>query len=297
MLIKEYRFPLPFSIDKLQNGLRYAIAKMSLNESSNGEGVQFVKDEPYFYETQSKSTTNNNESITDDNQEDISPEEKNNDIEKGKNDCDCNHEQNNGQYTYKIYHISNRLPSVISALLPVSMLQLHEESWNAFPSGVTVVTIPGFGDRFQIKVQTALSHEKDDENIFELDKSKLKKRSIEFIDFADKGQTNSLENLPEPAEIKLDKAELGPLSPKRWMEDIDHITYCYKLVSIEARMWPMTGVLERKVHEIEVEVLLGLFKNLYAFADEWWDMSEEEVSDFEAKAKLKLDQVFEEMNL
>jgi len=47
MIIKEFRVLLPLTIDEYQVGQLYSVAKKSEQETSNGEGVEVLKNEPY----------------------------------------------------------------------------------------------------------------------------------------------------------------------------------------------------------------------------------------------------------
>jgi len=47
VLIKEYRINLPFAVAEYQSGQLYSVAKTSSQETSNGEGVEVVKNEPF----------------------------------------------------------------------------------------------------------------------------------------------------------------------------------------------------------------------------------------------------------
>jgi len=47
MLIKEFRVLLPLTTDEYQVGQLYSVAKRSEQETSNGEGVEVIKNEPY----------------------------------------------------------------------------------------------------------------------------------------------------------------------------------------------------------------------------------------------------------
>jgi hypothetical protein len=51
MLIKEFRVLLPLTTEEYQVGQLYSVAKKSAQETSNGEGVEVVKNEPYENET------------------------------------------------------------------------------------------------------------------------------------------------------------------------------------------------------------------------------------------------------
>lgn len=42
-------------------------------------------------------------------------------------------EDQKGQYTYKIYHLDSKVPSIIRMIAPAGSLELYEEAWNAYP--------------------------------------------------------------------------------------------------------------------------------------------------------------------
>lgn len=58
-----------------------------------------------------------------------------------------------GQYTKKIYHIGNHLPSWLKAILPKSALRVEEEAWNAYPYTKMRTTCP-FVEKFYVDVET-----------------------------------------------------------------------------------------------------------------------------------------------
>jgi len=47
MLIKEFRILLPFNVDEYKVGQLFSVAKASSQETSGGEGVEVIKNEPY----------------------------------------------------------------------------------------------------------------------------------------------------------------------------------------------------------------------------------------------------------
>lgn len=51
VLIKEFRIQLPLSVEEYQVGQLFSVAKTSSQETSNGEGVEVIKNEPYENET------------------------------------------------------------------------------------------------------------------------------------------------------------------------------------------------------------------------------------------------------
>ncbi len=47
MLIKEFRIPMPLTVEEYQVGQLYAVAQSSKEETSGGEGVQVLINEPF----------------------------------------------------------------------------------------------------------------------------------------------------------------------------------------------------------------------------------------------------------
>ena len=107
MLIKEFRITLPMTVDEYQVAQLYSVAEASKNETGGGEGVEVQKNEPY-------------ENVP---------------LLGGK--------FNNGQYTYKIYHLASKVPSFVRMIAPKGSLEIHEEAWNAYPYCKTVLSNPG----------------------------------------------------------------------------------------------------------------------------------------------------------
>ena len=47
MIIKEYRIPMPVSVDEYKIGQLYAVAEASKKETGGGEGVEVLVNEPF----------------------------------------------------------------------------------------------------------------------------------------------------------------------------------------------------------------------------------------------------------
>uniref|UniRef100_A0A4W5QTQ3 Phosphatidylinositol transfer protein membrane associated 2 n=1 Tax=Hucho hucho TaxID=62062 RepID=A0A4W5QTQ3_9TELE len=93
MLIKEYRIPMPMSVEEYRIAQLYMIQKKSREEScGEGSGVEILENKPY---------------------------------EDGPG--------GSGQYTHKVYHIGKHIPSWFCSILPQAALRVEEESWNAYP--------------------------------------------------------------------------------------------------------------------------------------------------------------------
>jgi len=150
MLIKEFRITLPMTVDEYQVAQLYSVAEASKNETGGGEGVEVQKNEPY---------------------EDVP-------LLGGK--------FNNGQYTYKIYHLASKVPSFVRMIAPKGSLEIHEEAWNAYPYCKTVLSNPGYmKENFYIKVESYhLPGRGDLENVHELTPEQLKVREVINVDIA-----------------------------------------------------------------------------------------------------------------
>ena len=53
----------------------------------------------------------------------------------------------------KVYYIGRHIPSWLRSLAPKSALEVHEESWNAYPRTRTKFSVP-FVEKFMLEVDT-----------------------------------------------------------------------------------------------------------------------------------------------
>lgn len=249
VLVKEFRIQLPMAVEEYQIGQLYSVAKSSSQETSNGEGVEVIKNEPF------------------------------------KNEQDGLE----GQYTEKIYHVGSRLPGWIKAFIPGSALKLEEKAWNAYPYCKTVLKNGWMGDSFTFTIESR--HYNDDgkqENVHNLPPDQLKKREVDFIDIAaDKVENKNYKKEEDPALVKSEKAERGPLIDG-WKEKKPLMT-CYKLVSVEFKMFGFQGRVEKFLQTFERDLFLKFHRQVYCWLDEWYGMTLEDVRNFETKIKADLD--------
>ena len=85
----------------------YSVAEVSKNETGGGEGVEVLKNEPYTGHPL------------------------------------LGDQFNEGQYTYKVYHLASKVPQFIRMITPKGSLEIHEEAYNAYPYSKTVLSMPG----------------------------------------------------------------------------------------------------------------------------------------------------------
>jgi len=245
---KEFRILLPFSVDEYQIGQLYSVVKSSSQETSNGEGVEVIKNEPFK-----------------------------------------NEDGLEGQYTEKIYHVGSRLPGWVKAFIPGSALKLEEKAWNAYPYCKTVLKNGWMADSFTFTIESR--HFNDDgkqENVHNLTAEQLKKREVDFIDIAsDKIEKKDYNKDEDPSLVRSVKAERGPLT-EGW-KDKQPLMCCYKLVTVEFKMFPIQGKVEKFLQTFERDLFFKFHRQVYCWLDDWFGMSLEDVRNFEAKIKQDLD--------
>ncbi len=157
-IVREYRIPLPITVDEYHIAQLYSVAEASKNETGGGDGVEVVENKPY----------------TDD------PEH-----------------GGSGQYTYKIMHLEKKVPALLRKLAPKGSLEVEEEAWNAYPYCKTVYTNKSYmKENFRVEIETWHKPDRvtkgDNANKHhKLTPEELQKRTVEFIDIVNDPVTSS----------------------------------------------------------------------------------------------------------
>jgi len=256
MIIKEYRVTLPMTVEEYQVAQLYAVAEASKNETGGGEGVEVLKNEPY---------------------DDVP-------LLNGKF---CK-----GQYTYKIYHLASKVPGWIKMIAPAGALEIHEEAWNAYPYCKTVLSNPGYmKDNFYITIETYhLADKGESENVHELDKKKLKERTVVPIDIAnDTVNAADFKKDEDPSSFKSEKTGRGPLT-EAWIGSADPVMTCYKLVSIQFKWWGLQNKVENFIHSTQKRLFTNFHRQVFCWMDKWHGMTMADIRALEEETKKKLDE-------
>ncbi|XP_055915005.1 protein retinal degeneration B isoform X6 [Eupeodes corollae] len=264
MLIKEYRIPLPLTVDEYRIAQLYMIAKKSREEShGEGSGVEIIINEPYQ------------------------------DGPGGKG----------GQYTKKIYHVGSHLPGWIKSLLPKSALTVEEEAWNAYPFTKTRYTCP-FVEKFSLDIETYYFPDNGfQENVFKLSGSELRNRIVDVIDIV-KDQLYGADYVKEedPKLFISEKTFRGPLNDD-WLEEYWHevkgkkqptarnmsLMCAYKICRVEFRYWGMQTKLEKFIHDVALrKTMVRAHRQAWAWQDEWYGLTIEDIRKIEHQTQLAL---------
>jgi len=267
VLAKEYRIPLPISVDEYKIAQVYMVAKMSKEQTGHGEGVEIVENRPYG---------------------DGESEESTDGAEFGAGSPDGAKET--GQYTHKIYHIGSRLPGWIKAIAPTTALQVVEKAWNAYPYCKTVYSCPFLGDRFKISVVTRyLADGGDSDNALDLTPQQRKDLAVDTVDIAfDPIDPSKYKASEDPTIFSSSKTNRGKLE-KDWTRNTQPIMTSYKYCSVEFRYWGLQSRIENFIHKAGLRdtFLLG-HRQAFCWIDEWFGLSMEDVRRIEDETRAEL---------
>ncbi|CAG2110544.1 unnamed protein product [Medioppia subpectinata] len=259
MLIKEYRIPLPLSVEEYKVAQLYMIAKKSKEESQGtGSGVEIIVNEPYD-----------------------------------------NGPGGSGQYTSKIYHVGYHLPGWLKALLPKSVQTVGEEAWNAYPYTKTRYTCPFVEKFFIEIETKYFDDCGERENVFELNNSELRSRIVDVIDIVkDQLYSSDYKKEEDPKYYVSEKTKRGPLG-ENWVEEHwnsmnnNHnksknkcIMCAYKLVRVEFKYWGMQTKIEKFIHEGALrKIMVRAHKQAWTWQDEWVGLTMADIRQIEKETQ------------
>ncbi|XP_051973354.1 membrane-associated phosphatidylinositol transfer protein 2-like isoform X2 [Xyrauchen texanus] len=257
MLIKEYRIPMPMSVEEYRIAQLYMIQKKSREESEGeGSGVEILENRPY-----------------------------------------TDGPGGSGQYTHKVYHIGQHIPSWFRSILPKAALRVEEESWNAYPYTRTRYTCP-FVEKFSIDIETFYKPDTGTYNdVFNMSSNEKRQRDIDPIDIV-KDFIAPHEYLAEedPKLYKSAKTQRGPLSDD-WITEINDkpgtmpVMCAYKLCKVEFRYWGMQSKIERFIHDVGLrKVMVRAHRQAWCWQDEWYGLTMEDIRQLELETQLALAQ-------
>ncbi|XP_026980762.1 membrane-associated phosphatidylinositol transfer protein 2 isoform X5 [Sagmatias obliquidens] len=253
MIIKEYRIPLPMTVEEYRIAQLYMIQKKSRNETfGEGSGVEILENRPY-----------------------------------------TDGPGGSGQYTHKVYHVGMHIPSWFRSILPKAALRVVEESWNAYPYTRTRFTCPfveKFSIDIETFYKTDAG---ENPNVFSLSPVEKNQLTIDFIDIVkDPVPPNEYKTEEDPKLFYSTKTQRGPLS-ENWIEEYKQqvfpIMCAYKLCKVEFRYWGMQSKIERFIHDTGLrKVMVRAHRQAWCWQDEWYGLNMENIRELEKEAQLML---------
>ncbi|XP_035592016.1 membrane-associated phosphatidylinositol transfer protein 2-like isoform X1 [Oncorhynchus keta] len=257
MLIKEYRIPMPMSVDEYRIAQLYMIQKKSRDETcGEGSGVEILENKPY---------------------------------ENGPGGV--------GQYTHKVYHIGMHIPSWFRSILPKAALRVEEESWNAYPYTRTRYTCPfveKFSIDIETYYKPDTGNQPD---VFNMSPAEKRLRTLDPIDIVkDPITPHEYLQEEDPRIYTSDKTKRGPLQ-EDWIEEYNNnpgktpIMCAYKLCKVEFRYWGMQSKIERFIHDVGLrKVMVRAHRQAWCWQDEWYGLTIEDIRQLELETQLALAQ-------
>ncbi|XP_054706761.1 LOW QUALITY PROTEIN: protein retinal degeneration B-like [Uloborus diversus] len=254
MLVKEYRIPLPLTVEEYRIAQLYMIAKKSQQESKGaGSGVEILVNEPY---------------------------------NDGPGGC--------GQYTHKVYHVGSHLPGWFKALLPKSALIVEEEAWNAYPYTKTRYTSPFVEKFFLEIETKYFGDAGQQDNVFSLSSSDLRNRTVDLIDVVkDQLYGSDYSQEEDPKLFSSSKTNRGPLEDE-WLEELrvknlpegKAVMCAYKLCRVEFRYWGMQTKIEKFIHDVALrKTMVRAHRQAWAWQDEWHGLTMEDIRRLEKETQ------------
>uniref|UniRef100_A0A2K6G8R7 Phosphatidylinositol transfer protein membrane associated 2 n=1 Tax=Propithecus coquereli TaxID=379532 RepID=A0A2K6G8R7_PROCO len=261
MIIKEYRIPLPMTLEEYRIAQLYMIQKKSRNETyGEGNGVEILENRPY-----------------------------------------TDGPGGSGQYTHKVYHVGMHIPGWFRSILPKAALRVVEESWNAYPYTRTRFTCPfveKFSIDIETFYKTDAG---ENPNVFSLSPVEKDQLTIDFIDIVkDPVPPNEYKTEEDPKLFQSAKTQRGPLSDN-WIEEykkrVFPIMCAYKLCKVEFRYWGMQSKIERFIHDTGLRrVMVRAHRQAWCWQDEWYGLSMEHIRELEKEAQLMLSRKMAQFN-
>ncbi|KAI1883986.1 hypothetical protein AGOR_G00221740, partial [Albula goreensis] len=127
------------------------------------------------------------------------------------------------------------------------------------------------------------------ENIFGEEKNNFE-QEVDFLDIAfDEVPERHYRSSEDPRCFSSAKTGRGPLK-EGWRETSRPIMCSYKQVAVQFEVWGLQTRVEQFVHKVIRDVLLVGHRQAFAWVDEWYGMTLEDVRKFESQMHLATNQ-------
>ncbi|EHH21296.1 hypothetical protein EGK_04317 [Macaca mulatta] len=303
MIIKEYRIPLPMTVEE------YRIAQLYMIQLPRFHVHKATKYLAYLLSTEAAPAAPRAGGLTSYlNPGKNTPKKSRNEtygegsgVEILENRPYTDGPGGSGQYTHKVYHVGMHIPSWFRSILPKAALRVVEESWNAYPYTRTRFTCP-FVEKFSIDIETFYKTDAgENPDVFNLSPVEKNQLTIDFIDIVkDPVPHHEYKTEEDPKLFQSTKTQRGPLSDN-WIEEykkqVFPIMCAYKLCKVEFRYWGMQSKIERFIHDTGLRrVMVRAHRQAWCWQDEWYGLSMENIRELEKEAQLMLSRKMAQFN-
>jgi len=203
-----------------------------------------------------------------------------------------------GQYTHKIYHVGERAPKWIQAIVPTDALKLEEKAWNAYPICGTYLSNM-WATSFKISAETIHKADRGEtENIHNLSPEKLRQRQVVMVDIAnDYINPNKYKPEEDPKLFHSERTGRGPLNTPNWTQTCQPYMCCYKLITVEFPKLIIGSPIEKFVHEYYHELNLLAHRQIFCSMDEWIHLNMDDIRRIEAETTTELLRKLDDKNI
>ncbi|KAI6650935.1 Phosphatidylinositol transfer protein alpha isoform-like isoform X2 [Oopsacas minuta] len=248
MIIKEFRIILPYKLEEYPIGQLYATARVSMNETGGGDGVEIIENVPYEKGAEKGQYTHKLYHL-----EQKVPKFVRYIAPKGSLEVD---EEAWNAYPYCKTVITN--PRYMKDNFILSVTTKHVDN-----------------DRGTI------------ENIHDLTPEQLEKREIIIIDIVNEQHHYGYNEAEDPAMHKSVLANRGPLE-KDYIHSHVPIMCAYKLVITEFKWWGLQTRAENLIGNFQRKLFTRTHRQMFVWMDEWFNMTMEDIRQYEEKTKADL---------
>ncbi|XP_022088547.1 phosphatidylinositol transfer protein alpha isoform-like isoform X1 [Acanthaster planci] len=249
IIFKEYRIPLPFSREEYRIAHLWSTAEWSLLNTGGGDGVEIIVNEERAFDN-------------------------------GKT----------GQYTDKIFHVTSKVPRTIRALSPRGSLEVQEISKNAFTEVETVLSSPLYmKNNFHLTTYTRLKEADNcqQDDVFNDIYYEASYMHGEVINIDITRDIDPRDYKEDEDPTKCFTSERLNLTPD-WQTQATPMCV-YKLVVTEFKWWGLSEKVEKMLVKAARRYFMQLHRQMYCWADQWFDFTIEDIREMEEEMEVRLD--------
>jgi len=250
MHIKEYRIPLPFSVEEYRRAQLYMVARVSREHTTKGEGVEILVNEPF-------------------------------DDENGKG-------QYTHKVFHLGSHLPTWLNQLIPTGFQ-NKLTVEEKAWNSYPYCKTIYTCPLMGERFSMSIETKYLEDcGNQDNVFGNTKEKYEVDIIDVVN--DPLAPAKYKPEEDPSKYHSEKTNRGPfqkdwretIKPIMCSYKLCKVNFQYwGLQTVVENYIHQYGLRDF--------FFLG-HRQVVCWLDEWWDLTINDLRKFEQETQAALNQ-------
>lgn len=171
-------------------------------------------------------------------------------------------------------HLKSKLPKFIAMLVPDTMTDIVEYSWNAFPHCRTEYHNAYYGDKFMLSVESIHANDRGIQgNAVSLSAEDLEKRKVDYVNIACADSYVKLTSDEDPTKFLSEKTGRGNLKPT-FIEDHDPVMCCYKVVKLRFKVFALQSKVESWGQQYGIRnPFLQYHRKLFCWIDEWFPLT------------------------